>query len=87
MNRDKVVKKNLDLHAEWMRYCFEHPEVLDKIPQGAQLVILPDNDRSLAAENRKIVNDLRAKGLPVVVVHLNLPKPPKPQIEVLATHS
>ena len=84
MNRNKTVKKNLDLHAEWMRYCFEHPEVLDKIPQGAQLVILPDNDRSLAAENRKIVNDLRAKRLPVVVIHLNLPKP---QIEVLATHS
>ena len=87
MEQNEVTKKNLELHSEWMRYCFEHPEVLDRIPAGAQIVILPDNDPSLAKENRKIASDLEAKGLPVVLVHLELPKPPAPRLEILPAHS
>lgn len=81
---DKIIKKNLELHAHWMRYCFQHPEVLDRIPEGAQIVIVPDNDSILAAENKQTAEQLKAKNLPVVIVHLDLPSPPEPQIEVIA---
>lgn len=84
MSQDEIVKKNFNLHAEWMRYCFEHPEVLDQIPQGAQLVILPDNEPALAAENNKILTRLKVQGLPLVIVHLDLPKPPMPKIEIVS---
>ncbi|ODS33248.1 MAG: hypothetical protein SCARUB_01639 [Candidatus Scalindua rubra] len=87
MSKNEIVRKNLDLHAEWIRYIFEHPEVLDKIPQGAQLVILPNNDPALAKENNKTIGRLKAEGLPVVIVHLDLPKPPRPQIEVITANS
>ena len=86
MEKNELIKKNLDLHAEWMRYCFEHPEVLDQIPQGAELIIIPNNDPELAKENQKIAQDLKTKGLPFVVIHLDLPKPPKPEIEIFAAH-
>jgi hypothetical protein len=39
MIRDEVIRKNLDLHAEWMKYTFENPDVLDRIPKGAVLVL------------------------------------------------
>lgn len=86
MEKSEVIKKNLELHAEWMRYVFEHPEVLDQFPQGAELIIIPNDNLELAAENQKIAQDLKAKGLPFVIIHLDLPKPPKPEIEIFAAH-
>ena len=83
MRQNEIARKNLELHAEWMRYVFEHPEVLDQIPKGAELIIIPNNDAALAMENKKTVRELKAKGLPFVIVHLDLPKPPIPQIEVV----
>jgi hypothetical protein len=32
MKRESVVRKNLDLPDEFMKYAFEHPEILDEIP-------------------------------------------------------
>ena len=84
MDRDTIVKKNLDLHAEWMRYLFDHPEAIDQIPEGAQVVILPTDDPELATINTKTLTDAKRRGLPVVVVHLASPKVPTPQIEVLS---
>lgn len=38
-----------------MRYVFDHPDILDKIPKGAVLVILPEDDRELYEKNYKIL--------------------------------
>lgn len=84
MDRDTIIKRNLDLHAEWMRYLFEHPEAMDQIPEGAQLIILPVDDPELAQENTKTLTAARSRGVPLVVVRLASPKPPTPQIEVFA---
>jgi len=86
MTENEIVKKNLELHAEWLKYLFEHPDVLDELPKGAQVVILPDNDTELAAANSKILEQLKKEGLPVVIVHLELPKPPVPRIEMVHAH-
>ncbi|MBI4691812.1 MAG: hypothetical protein HY754_16345 [Nitrospirae bacterium] len=47
MTKDDIVRKNLDLHAEWMKYVFENPDVLDRIPKNAVLVLLPEDDEEL----------------------------------------
>ena len=87
MEQNEMTKKNLDLHAEWVRYCFEHPEILERIPDGAQVVIVPGNDAVLAEENHKIAEELKAKGLPVVMVYLDLPKPPVPRLEIITARA
>ena len=84
MTKDEVVKKNLDLHAEWMKYVFEHPDVLDTIPKGAVLVMLPEDDKELYAENYKILEQNKRKGIPVFVVTMKMPKPHISSIEILA---
>lgn len=84
MDADMIVRKNLDLHAEWMRYLFEHPEAMDQIPDGAQVVIIPTDDPELARVNSETLSAVKHRGAPVVVVHLASPKPPIPQIEVLS---
>lgn len=83
MTKEEIVKKNLDLHAEFMRYAFENPDIFDRIPKGAQLVILPDDDPELYDENLKTVNELKLKELPLVIVRMPTPKPVTPKIEIL----
>jgi hypothetical protein len=51
------MNQNLGLHSEWMKYAFENPDVLDKIPKGAVLVILPEDDREVYEENYKILEE------------------------------
>ena len=84
MTKDEIVRKNLDLHAEWMKYVFEHPEVLDRMPKGAILVILPEDDKEIYDENFKVLKENKEKGIPVFVVTMKTPKPQITNIEVIA---
>ena len=84
MTKEEAIKKNLDLHAEWMRYAFENPDVLDRIPKGALLVILPEDDRELYGENYRMLEEHKKKGLPVFVVTMKMPKPQISSIEIIA---
>ncbi len=84
MTRDEIVKRNLDLHAEWMKYTFDNPDVLDRFPKGAVLVILPEDDSELYAENHKILEETKRKGIPVFVVTMKTPKPQISSIEIIA---
>ncbi len=84
MTRDEVIKKNLDLHSEWMKYAFENPDVLDRIPKGAVLVILPEDDKELYAENYRTLEENKRKGVPVFVVTMKMPKPQISSIEIFA---
>ena len=70
MKRESIVRKNLDLLDELMKYAFDHPDILDDVPRDASLVILPEGDPSLQKENRKMISRLKAKGEEVVAVKL-----------------
>lgn len=84
MMRNEVIRKNLDLHAEWMKYTFENPDVLDRIPKGAVLVILPEDDKELYEENYKVLEENRKKNIPVFVVTMKMPKLHISNIEIIA---
>jgi hypothetical protein len=70
MKKESTVRKNLDLLDEFMKYAFDHPDILDEIPKKASLVILPEGDSSLQKENKKMLNRLKAKGEEVIAVKL-----------------
>mgnify|MGYP001590553742 FL=1 len=55
----------------------------DKIPKGAVLVILPEDDEVLYNENYKVLEENKMKGIPVFVVTMKTPKPQISNIEVL----
>jgi len=74
MKRESVAKKNLDLLDEFMKYAFEHPEILDAIPRDRTLVILPEGDPALERQNRKTLRHLKAAGEKVVTMRLKATK-------------
>ena len=84
MTKEEAIRKNLDLHAEWLKYAFDNPDVLDRIPKGAVLVLLPEDDKELYEENYKILENNKKKGIPVFVVTMKMPKPQISSIEIIA---
>jgi len=84
MTKGEIVNRNLDLHAEWMKYVFDNPKVIEKIPKGAVVVILPEDDKYLYEENHKLLEKNRKKGIPVFVVTMKTPKPRITSMEIVA---
>ena len=44
---DLITEKNITLSFEFERYVQEHPEILDQIPDHAEVVLLPKDDPEL----------------------------------------
>ena len=85
MNRDEIIKKNLDLHAEWKQYVFKNPGIIDQIPKGAVLILLPEDDKELHDENYKMLDENRKQGNPAFVVSMKIPKLQITNMEVIAS--
>ena len=83
ITKDEIIKKNLDLINEFMKYAFDHPDVLDKIPMDAELVILPIDDPELYNENKKTADSLLKKREKVIIVEFERPREISPKIELL----
>ena len=83
MGKDDLTKKNLELLDDFMRYAFDHPGILEQIPQDVQLVILPMDDPELTAQNRQMASALCASGEKVVLIKLKRPEVYPPEFEML----
>jgi hypothetical protein len=82
MRKDIAISKNLDLLNEFMKYAFENPDVLEKIPPGAELIILPLDDPELYEYNKGMADRLVSQGEEVVCVKMKIPKIPAPKLEL-----
>ena len=85
MRKDLAIKKNLDLLNEFMKYAFESPEILEKIPAEAELVILPIDDEELYKYNKDVANKIFSQGKNVVLVKMKKPEVSIPQLELMMT--
>jgi hypothetical protein len=68
-----------------MRYAFDNPEVMDKIPPEAELVILPVDDQRMSDYNQNIADKMISQGKTVVLVRIKQPEPSIPQLELMMT--
>ncbi len=66
----KLPEKNLELSFEFTRYLLAHPELEEKIPKGAQVVLLPDYDERLRRFNLRNSKHQRKDGQPVIYVRI-----------------
>lgn len=74
ITEDEVVRRNVELQTEFMRYILEHPAILDRLPSDFRLVILPENDPDLRAYNLELLDKHPAKGKPVIFVRMRVGK-------------
>ena len=70
MTEQEIFSKNLVLSTEFDRYVLEHPEFAEKIPENAQVVLLPNDDQELRKTNLEIAKAQREPGQSVVHVEI-----------------
>lgn len=70
MKAQDMFLKNQQLSTEFDLYLLDHPEMADRIPDGALVVFLPEFDQSLASKNRALAAKMREKGQAVVYVRV-----------------
>ena len=88
MKSKEMVRKNLLLGMEFDKYLIEHPDLIEKIPQGAHVVLLPEYDPELLEANKRLARKRLREGEKVVFVRVGKLAPPprsrliRPRIEV-----
>jgi hypothetical protein len=81
-NKETIVEKNITLSFEFERYILEHPEVLEQIPDGAQVVLLPQDDPELYRINLNAAQKRRQadEAVPIVYVEIEALAPPRSRL-------
>jgi hypothetical protein len=85
MKKEVAIKRNFDLLNEFMKYAFENPEVMDKIPPEAELVILPIDDQQMYEYNKKMADKMYSQGKSVVLVKMKRPAATVPELKLMMT--
>lgn len=76
MNKEKeMIERNIELSAEFSRYLFEHPEIEDKIPRYAEIILLPEYDEELKEFNLGMGKNIEAEGGKVVYISIKEIRP------------
>jgi hypothetical protein len=71
MSKEKeMIERNIELSAEFSRYLFEHPEIEEKLPMDAEIVLLPEFDGALKEFNFNMGKKIEAGGGKVVYVSI-----------------
>jgi hypothetical protein len=81
-NREAIEEKNITLSFEFERYILEHPDVLERIPMGAEVVLLPRDDPELYRINLEAAERAQCEGdaHPVVFVEIDALAPPRSRV-------
>ena len=68
MTREDLFRKNQQLSTEFELYLLDHPEIEEKIPDNAMIVMVPEYDRELAEKNIELANNNKEPGQTIVYV-------------------
>lgn len=76
MDKEKeMIERNLELSSEFSRYLFEHPEIEEKIPINAEIILLPEFDIGLKEYNLKLGRDIESGGDKVIYISIKKVRP------------
>jgi hypothetical protein len=64
--KDDVVKRNISLTGEIMRYLLDNPNVFESLPDKFELVVLPEDDPEVSMFNLDLLKKYGSEGKPIV---------------------
>lgn len=63
-----MFRKNQQLSTEFELYLLEHPEIEEKLPDNAMIVLLPEYDKELSEKNIELSEANKEAGQQIVYV-------------------
>jgi hypothetical protein len=85
-NRETVVEKNLTLSFEFERYILEHPEILEQIPPGSEVVLLPKYDPELYRINLEAAQKAQSQADAHLVLYVEIEALSPPRSRLVQPH-
>jgi hypothetical protein len=80
-SEDTIIEKNITLAFEFERYLLEHPELLERIPSGAEVVLLPKDDPELYRVNRETaLRQQRKVTHKIIFIEIDALTPPRSRL-------
>jgi hypothetical protein len=64
--KDDVVKRNISLTGEIMRYLLDNPTVFESLPDNFELVVLPEDDPEVSMFNLDLLKKYGSEDKPIV---------------------
>ena len=80
MRQRDFFSKNLSLSTEFDLYLLDHPEVAERIPNDALIVLLPGDDQELCSYNLKNAKKMKRPGQKVIYVKIKALEPPRSRL-------
>jgi len=59
----------------------EHPEILEQIPENAEIHFLPEEDPELSQENLTIAESQKGEGRTILLVRIGKLSPPRSRLQ------
>lgn len=84
MTKQEIAYKNLMLIQEFDLYIIDNPAIRRRIPLGAHIALLPNDDPELADMNFEAAKKHENAGEPVVYVRIKKLRPIESRIEELS---
>jgi hypothetical protein len=72
MNRDEQFRRNNDLFELFMQQILDEPELLNRIPDGADIIFLPDSDPALREANQQLGMERERQGATITYVRIEM---------------
>lgn len=72
MTKSQMASKNLEYLQLFTQEILENAGLARRVPKGASIYFIPDNDPELAAVNRKLAQRARKQKKKVVMVRIEL---------------
>lgn len=72
MDREEQFRRNNELFRIFMQEVLDNPSFSGVIPEGAEIIFLPENDPELKEANLALIRDIEAKGKKVLQIKVTL---------------
>ncbi|MBU0511305.1 MAG: hypothetical protein KJ638_06335 [Chloroflexi bacterium] len=81
-NHETIVEKNITLSFEFEQYLLEHPDILKRMPDGAEVVVLPKYDAELYRINLEAATKAQRTrdNAPIIYVEIEALSPPRSRL-------
>ncbi len=70
MNKEEMVKKNIELSTEFAKFILDNPELAEKIPPEAVIIFIDESDSQLTGYNPSLANQAKKEGRPIIKVRI-----------------
>ena len=72
MDREELFRRNNELFRIFMQEVLDNPSFSQGIPEGAEIIFLPENDPELKEANLSLAQEGEAQGKKVLLVKVKL---------------